>query len=267
MANLHLNFRSDCLSRSVYPVVFLPDYTGWNERKPPYPTLYFLPGYSGGGLETATFTNFSLFSMVYGIAIVMVDGENSFYVDDEARGALFSQYVGREIVEVTRELLPLSRERDETFIGGISMGGYGALVNGLRFPRTFGKIAMLSPALELTNRDDQPTPGCPVPHGELLATLGRWKQYEGTYKDVRHATQKALEDPASMPELFLTWGRQDGLVGESCRRYASELREAGAPLALYEAEGGHDHAFWKRALTPCCQFLTGKGGEAACISG
>ena len=35
MATLHLNFRSDSISRSVYPVAFLPDYNGWNDVKPP----------------------------------------------------------------------------------------------------------------------------------------------------------------------------------------------------------------------------------------
>ena len=99
MANLHINFRSDCLSRSVYPVAFLPDYNGWNDCQPPYRTLYFLPGYSGGGLETAQFTNFAMYAAMYGIAIILVDGENSFYVDDDLRGAKFSQYVGQEIVE------------------------------------------------------------------------------------------------------------------------------------------------------------------------
>ena len=40
MANLHLNFRSDMLMRSVYPRVFLPDYNDWNDVPPPYRTLY-----------------------------------------------------------------------------------------------------------------------------------------------------------------------------------------------------------------------------------
>ena len=34
MANLHLNFRSDMLMRSVYPRVFLPDYNDWNDVAP-----------------------------------------------------------------------------------------------------------------------------------------------------------------------------------------------------------------------------------------
>ena len=172
MANLHLNFRSDMLMRSVYPRVFLPDYNDWNDVTPPYRTLYFLHGYSGGALETATFTNFALYAAVHGIAIVMIDGDNSFYVDDRKRNAYYSRYVGEEIVEVTRKLLPLSRRREDTFIAGISMGGYGALINGLRYSDTFSKIGMLSPALGMYPENGQMLPGSPLHRESLLALLG-----------------------------------------------------------------------------------------------
>lgn len=147
MATLHLNFRSDSISRSVYPVAFLPDYNGWNDVKPPYRTLYFLPGYSGGGLETATFTNFAMYSALYGVAIILIDGENSFYLDDDLRGAKFSQYAGKEIVEATRALLPLSHKREDTYIGGISMGGYGAARYAMKYPEYFSAALLLSPAV------------------------------------------------------------------------------------------------------------------------
>ena len=260
MANLHINFRSDCLSRSVYPVVFLPDMNGWGDVNPPYKTLYFMPGYSGGALETATFTNFALYSMMYGIAIILVDGENSFYVDEEKRGAMFSRYVGEEIVETTRKLLPLSRRREDTFIGGISMGGYGALVNGLRFKETFGKIAMLSPALGLKTPGDKQNRKSPVPDGELLSTLGTWEEYQGTYKDYMDASVKASADKDSMPEIFLACGRADRPLFDCARDYVRAMKAHGVDVTHYEAEGGHDHDFWKKAMTPACAFLTGKGG-------
>lgn len=260
MANLHINFRSDCLSRSVYPVVFLPDLNGWNDRQPPYPTLYFLPGYSGGALETAHFTNFSMFSMLYGIAIVLVDGENSFYVDDEKRRAMFSQYIGREIVEATRALLPLSGKRADTFIAGISMGGYGALINGLRFSDTFSKIAMLSPALEILKRGRENPDKSPIPLGELLDTIGPEEENANTYKDYLYASRIAIED-GRLPDIFLGCGRQDELSISASKRYAKTMAELGRPIAVYEEDGLHDHEFWKRAMTPLCEFLTGKGGR------
>ncbi len=257
MSNLHLNFRSDCISRSVYPVVFLPDFNNWRDVPPPYPTLYFLPGYSGGGLETSMFSNFSLFSMRFGVAVVLCDGENSFYTDDEQRGALFSRYVGQELVEVTRSVLPLSPRREDTFIGGISMGGYGALINGLRFAGTFSKIAMLSPALGFKQPDDEPTPGSPSPKGELLATLGTWEEYQGSYRDYSWAAAEAAKSPEAMPDMFLACGKSDGLITPA-KEFATQMESLHTPLTWYEAEGGHDHTFWKQALTPMFRFLTGK---------
>lgn len=257
MAYLHMNFRSDCISRSVYPVVFLPDLNGWRDVEPPYPTLYFLPGYSGGGLETAMFSNFALYSMRYGVAVVLADGENSFYTDDEQREALFSRYVGEELVEVTRSVLPLSRKREDTFIGGISMGGYGALINGLRFRDSFSKIAMLSPALGFKREDDEPTPGSPVPKGELIAALGTWKEYRHSYRDYAYAAERAAMEMEKMPDMFLACGRADGLI-HPAKEFAAQMEKLGKPLVWHEAEGGHDHTFWKKALSPMFRFLSGK---------
>lgn len=53
------------------------------------------------------------------------------------------------MVELTRRLLPLSTRREDTYIAGISMGGYGALYNGLKYKETFGKIAAMSPAADI----------------------------------------------------------------------------------------------------------------------
>ena len=263
MATLHLNFRSDSISRSVYPVAFLPDYNGFNDVKPPYRTLYFLPGYSGGGLETATFTNFAMYSALYGVAIILIDGENSFYLDDEQRGAKFSQYAGKEIVEATRALLPLSHKREDTYIGGISMGGYGALINGLRYADTFGKIAMLSPALEMHRRQRENPELCPIPLGELEGAIGKEETLIGTYKDPHFASKKAIAE-GKLPEIFLGCGKQDELVIAASRRYKAFMEEQGHPITYYEREGLHDHTFWKQALTPLCEFLNGetaKGGK------
>lgn len=260
MASLHINFRSDCLSRSVYPVAFLPDYIGWNNCQPPYRTLYFLTGYSGGALETSHFTNLALYAGLYGIAIILIDGENSFYVDDEARGAKFSQFAGQEIVEATRKLLPLSRKREDTFIGGISMGGYGALINGLRYADTFSKVAMLSPALEMHRRNRENPELCPVPLSELEAAIGTEASFVGTYKDPLFASRRAIEEK-KLPQIFLSCGRQDELAIAPSRRYAQEMEKLGHPITLCELDGKHDHAFWKQAMTPMCEFLIGKGGE------
>ena len=61
------------------------------------------------------FTNIALYAMRYGVAVVLADGENSFYVDDEKRGAMYSRFFGEELVKVTRATLPLSLQRTVDF--------------------------------------------------------------------------------------------------------------------------------------------------------
>ena len=256
MANLHLNFRSDSLMRSVYPVVFLPDYNGWNDVKPPYRTLYFLPGYSGGGLETATFTNFSLYSTLYGVAIVLVDGENSFYVDDELRGAKFSEYVGKEIVEATRALLPLSHKREDTYIGGISMGGYGAAVHGLHANETFSKILMMSPAIDPValfevKVDGEKTFAAPM----LDSMLFGMKVYENSFMNPRKAIADMKEKGVDIPKMYMCCGKQDVLVYDACAGFRDYLKESGVPLTYVESDGLHMVPYWDEQLEACFEFL------------
>ena len=163
-------------------------------------------------------------------------------------------------MEATRALLPLSHKREDTYIGGISMGGYGSLINGLRYSDTFGKIAMLSPALEMHRRQRENPELCPIPLGELEGTIGKETEIEGTYKDYLYASKKAIAE-GKLPEIFLGCGRQDELVIAASRRYAKAMEELGHPITFFEKDGLHDHTFWKQALTPLCEFLNGKEGK------
>lgn len=256
MANLHLNFRSDSLMRSVYPVVFLPDYNGWNDVQPPYRTLYFLPGYSGGGLETATFTNFSMYAALYGVAIVLVDGENSFYVDDELRGAKFSQYVGQEIVDATRALLPLSHKREDTYIGGISMGGFGAAARGLHAHETFSKILMMSPAIQadmLFNLKGDLEGAVPVSIFDSL--LGGMEAYKNSFMNPIKAVADLKAAGADIPKMYMCCGVQDVLVYDACAGFREEMEKLGVPLTYVESDGMHTVPYWDEQLEDCFKFL------------
>ena len=93
---LRISFKSQMLGRGVTAHAFLA----------PYPTLYFLPGYSANAEELATLLPLRRFSAEYGVAVIIPDGENSFYTDHPERCALFSSYVGDELVRVTRRMLP-----------------------------------------------------------------------------------------------------------------------------------------------------------------
>ena len=113
----------------------------------PYKTLYLLHGLYGSDDIFLANTSIQKFAEDNKIAVVIPCGENSFYVDNEKSHEFYGEYVGQELLDITRNIFPLSHKRKDTFIGGFSMGGYGAIRNGLKYNQNFSKIAMISPAL------------------------------------------------------------------------------------------------------------------------
>ena len=113
----------------------------------PYKTLYLLHGLYGSDDIFLANTSIQKFAEDNGIAIVIPCGENSFYVDNEQAHAYYREYVGEELLDITRNIFPLSDRREDTFIAGFSMGGYGAIRNGLKYSQNFSRIGMISAAL------------------------------------------------------------------------------------------------------------------------
>lgn len=146
MAILHVEMRFETLKRTVPFNVILPV----EKFRGPYPTLYLLHGLTDNCSAWLTNTRIRMWAEKSGLAVVMPSGENSFYLDVLVKdGCLgdFGEYIGRELVDMTREMFPLSRKREDTYLCGLSMGGYGACRNGLKYHDVFSKAAVLSGAL------------------------------------------------------------------------------------------------------------------------
>ena len=123
MAYIELQYKSMALMRGVNVTVILPtDGMAGAVPEPPYKTLYMLPGYSATALEIVTYLGLRAQAELKGIAIVIPDGENLFYQDVTQLHTFYSTYVGKELVEMTRKMFSLSEKREDTYIGGISMG-------------------------------------------------------------------------------------------------------------------------------------------------
>lgn len=97
----------------------------------------------------SSFLNLRSQTLLKGLAIVLCDGDNSLYADRGDGINNYRKFVEEELIKVTRETFPLSHKREDTFIGGISMGGHGAFVTGFTKSDEFSKIATLSPAVDL----------------------------------------------------------------------------------------------------------------------
>ena len=82
----------------------------------------------------------------YNLCVILPSGENSFYLDGVETGRKYGTFVGEELLEYVRNTFHLSKKIEDTFICGLSMGGFGATHVALQFPDYYGKFAALSSA-------------------------------------------------------------------------------------------------------------------------
>ncbi|KAI4448986.1 hypothetical protein C823_003515 [Eubacterium plexicaudatum ASF492] len=152
MAVFQVNFMAETLGRTVPLYVILPTdkvyFPGMKKRAEgkPYQTLYLLHGIIGNYTDWLYGTRIQRWAQERDLAVVMPSGDNCFYLDQPWNCNMYGEFIGKELVSFTRKTFPLSDRKEDTFIGGLSMGGFGAMRNGLKYNRTFGRIFSLSGA-------------------------------------------------------------------------------------------------------------------------
>ncbi len=249
------------LMRGVDFHVILPYHDGYPDADRPYPTLYFLPGFSCNAEEIVFALPLRQMSALYGVAVVVPDGENMFYTDHPERAACMGRFAGEELAEVARKMFPcLSHRREDTYLGGISMGGYGAAALGMRYARTYSKLVLFSPAIEadtlLLQAPD--SPGA-LPSSLFEALLGSPENYRASARlNPYKAIEDALEKGESMPEIWMCCGEEDPAVRDACHRFDAWLEGCKAPHQTVFGPGGHDYLFWDEHLEEAFHFLRGK---------
>lgn len=136
----------------------------------PYPLLLLLHDEASSQGELLRMTSLERFAADKGIAVAIPDGMLSFYTDYFARDPgypipgvkysnpdieakftemQFETYIYREVLEYVRNVFPVSRKKEETFIGGIGMGGFGAVKLALKAPEIFGKVFSINGYLDI----------------------------------------------------------------------------------------------------------------------
>ncbi|WP_407392813.1 alpha/beta hydrolase [Methanobrevibacter sp.] len=205
----------------------------------PYRTLYLLHGLYGSDDIFLANTSIQKFAEDHGIAIVIPCGENSFYVDNPKAYAYYGEYVGQELLDITRNIFPLSDKREDTFIAGFSMGGYGAIRNGLKYSQNFSKIGMISSALitdDIVNytSDDNVLRA----HDFYESVFGDLDKIKNSDKNPKYL----VENTDDMPDIFMACGDDDFLVDKNVDFYEF-LKSKNVDVEFIKAPGEHTWEF------------------------
>lgn len=251
MALIQAQFYSKMLKRIVPFSALLPvdtiEIPGAQEISKPksMKTLYLLHGYSGNHMDWLYGTRIQELSLKHGIAVIMPSGDNNFYLDQKEKEEWYGEFIGNELLEITRTMFRLSDKREDTYIGGLSMGGFGAIRNGLKYSDNFRGIIGLSSAL-ITHNIANITPDFKddiASYGYYRNVFGDLKQLLGSENDPEALILELKDKEKIIPDIYMACGTEDFLLEEN-RGFHQFLKEKNVSHTYLESPGVHDWKFW-----------------------
>ncbi len=265
MAHFDMSFYSPSLRKNAKLTVFLPtvsadDYLNdapvrYYDADTCYQTLYLLHGSYGDCMDWALFTGLERYAQDHCLAVVMPSAENSSYVD-MVKGEDYLTYITRELPEFLCTMFPLSRRREDTFIAGLSMGGYGTYRCALERPDQYAAAASLSGGLEkIDHSTSNEAHSVKMPKRYRKAVFGESGQaVAGSDNDLRVLLKKRVDEGAKLPQLFHTIGEDDFLRegGEAFLSYAESL---GVHIDYRLHPGVHNWDFWDAYIKEVLDWL------------
>ncbi len=253
-----VKFRSETLGMGCTMNVIVPQRTlkdAQNGVKPQYRTLYLLHGYSDDHTAWQRWTSIERYAETYNLAIVMPTVHLSFYTD-MAQGGKYWQFISEEVPAVARDLFPLSPDRADNFVAGLSMGGYGAFKMALSHPQRFAAAASLSGAVdicEVVKPSEDPNSDAWIEQMRLI--YGDLSKVPGSANDLFALAEKVASGPVK-PRLYQCCGTEDFLYADNLR-FRDHVRQLPLDLTYEEGPGEHNWAYWDNMIQKVLAWLPG----------
>ena len=233
------------------------------------------------------------FRFLQKIVIVLPDGDNGFYTDENEGKRLFPETKNRKACDdffpgeaMNYSLLPFfymkpgavgkhesyflellqylesqSQYKERLLrrrgLGGISMGGFGAMKLGLKYPHLFQSISSQSGLLDIELLKDKWFLKMVMP--ELLEVFGHLEPHQlpsGSSLDLKHIQDnnpftliktKGMNQPPDW--LYFDHGSKEGFDGitEGNKNLEKHLkaRSRQIPAQPFNGESGHNYRFWR----------------------
>jgi len=253
MAHLRCDFFSEALGLSTSMTVILPQQTTRQIGMPgrtldgPPPVLYLLHGLSDDDTIWLRRTSIERYVAPLGLAVVMPQVHRSFYAD-QVYGGDYWTFLSEELPELVGTLFRVSQRREDTFVAGLSMGGYGAFKWALRQPQRFAAAASLSGTVNISGmRTDRARPEDP----RLFDRVFGEQPLSGGPEDLFALLEQGNEHP---PALYLCCGTEDWLIDDN-RAFQDACIEAKVPIDVDFSSGEHDWGYWDAKIQDVLAWL------------
>ena len=244
--------------------VVIPSSIGWDrlygtdkhsDYPDEFPCMYLLHGFNGDYQQFNMMTNIALYAQLNKIAVVMPSGYNAAYTNMKY-GPAFSDFLVYELPEFVGKMFPVSKKVEDTFIAGFSMGGYGALVNGIGHPERYGAAASIAGTLNVDARIEGKTNTIP---SMVIAMYGDPPEIDRDTQDVFVMLTNAVKNGTPLPRLYCYSGTEDErgyprylMLKEHCEKIGLQ------DIIFEESSGVHDYKFADSYLNRIIKWMLNK---------
>ena len=251
-----VNFFSETLVSCCTMNVLLPQraLATLNEDNPqPFRVLYLLHGHSDDNTAWMRFSSIESYVEGLNLAVIMPDGQNSFYTD-MAHGGKFFTFMTEEVPAVAKSLFPLSSKREDTFIAGPSMGGYGAYKLAFSRPEQYAAAASLSGALDIAAFIQEHRETNDQFRQEIMeGVFGDLDAVSGSSNDLFALAPKVSQSSVK-PRLFQCCGTEDYLYKDNTR-FRDYVQTLGFDYTYEESPGEHSWDYWDMMIKKVLNWL------------
>ncbi len=256
------SFRSVALGRTMPYTLLLPagyDAAGGTH----YPVLYLLHGAWSNHTEWAARTKLADHAARFPLIIVCPEGENSCYLNG-ANGEQWEEYIVADLPAHIEATCRTRAERSGRAIAGLSMGGFGAFICGMRHPNRYCAISSHSGAFHILSWEgahDNP---------QFRALLGPPNSPTRQEYDPQRIIEQAIRTHGAdrLPMLAMDCGVEDypDLLASN-RALHKTMTRLGVHHFYREQPGGHDWTYWDREIRFTLQFVAAAMGVAPASDG
>ncbi len=245
MAFLEVKFFSDVLGMCMSMNVILPQNVSGK-----YPTLYLLHGMSDDHTTWSRLTSIERYAEAEGIAVVMPTTYLGWYTDMKL-GGKYRTFVGEELPNICRSFFPMmSNRREDNYLAGNSMGGYGSAAIALTYPDSFSIAAPLSGAFDPKWLYDKNHPENTY-FGDIFGDIDA---FDGSPNDLWHLAKTVREAGGNVPKFFVWCGTEDFLFSVNTA-FRDHLVSLGYDITYTQSPGNHSWYYWDREIQSVLRYI------------
>jgi len=252
MARMTVTLFSEALGVNTHVEIIFPN--GGKEKEKPKRVLYLLHGMYGGCTDWVENTRITHYAKRHNFIVVMPEVMNSFYTDMAYGGAYFT-YVAHELPKMVEFYLNVKHTRKDTYIAGLSMGGYGAVKIAFNRPEFFTACASFSGAMDVARLYNNFSE-LPDERKKLVISIAGTELKVAENNDLFHMAAK-LSAKARKPRVLLTCGTDDFLL-DANRKFDRHMAALSFGYTYKEWPGTHDWDFWEDSLPVMFDFFMQK---------